>query len=57
LDQLARQCGTRLFSHGVDLGRLLTSSYDALRDRLPALAILGGCCGTDARHVAALPGV
>jgi methionine synthase I (cobalamin-dependent) len=57
LDQLARQCGTRLFSHGVDLGRLLTSSYDALRDRLPALAILGGWCGTDARHVAALPGV
>ena len=24
---------------------------------LPALAIVGGCCGTDARHVAALWGV
>jgi S-methylmethionine-dependent homocysteine/selenocysteine methylase len=22
-----------------------------LRDRLPAVAVLGGCCGTDARHV------
>jgi homocysteine S-methyltransferase len=39
-----------------DLG-LLTSSYDALRDRLPALSIVGGCCGTDARHVAALWGL
>ena len=36
-----------------DLG-LLTSSYDALRARLPGLAVVGGCCGTDARHVAAL---
>ncbi|MEP7737526.1 homocysteine S-methyltransferase family protein [Nocardioides sp. 31GB23] len=35
---------------------LLTSSYAALRDRLPGLAIVGGCCGTDARHVAALVG-
>ena len=26
-------------------------------DRLPALEIVGGCCGTDARHVAALWGV
>lgn len=39
-----------------DLG-LLTSSYDELRRRLPHLAIVGGCCGTDARHVAALAGV
>ncbi len=39
-----------------DLG-LLTSSYDALRARLPGLAVVGGCCGTDARHVAALWGV
>ena len=23
-----------------------------LRERLPALNILGGCCGTDHRHVA-----
>ena len=39
-----------------DLG-LLTSSYDDLRARLPGLAVVGGCCGTDARHVAALWGV
>ncbi len=39
-----------------DLG-LLTSSYDTLRAKLPQLAIVGGCCGTDARHVAALWGV
>ena len=39
-----------------DLG-LLTASYDALRARLPGLAVVGGCCGTDARHVAALWGV
>jgi homocysteine S-methyltransferase len=39
-----------------DLG-LLTSSYDGLRSRLPGLAIVGGCCGTDVRHVAALWGL
>lgn len=39
-----------------DIGQLV-SSYDALRPRLPALSIVGGCCGTDARHVAALWGV
>jgi S-methylmethionine-dependent homocysteine/selenocysteine methylase len=37
--------------------RLLTSSFDGLRSHLPGLAIVGGCCGTDARHVAALWGV
>ena len=36
---------------------LLTTSYDALRARLPGLTIVGGCCGTDARHIAALWGV
>jgi len=36
-----------------DLG-LLATSYDVLRPRLPALRVVGGCCGTDARHVAAL---
>lgn len=36
---------------------LLTSSLDGLRGDLPNLAIVGGCCGTDARHVAALWGV
>ena len=33
-----------------ELGRL----YGALRARLPALAIVGGCCGTDHRHVRAM---
>jgi len=32
-------------------------AHRALEDRLPALEIVGGCCGTDARHVAALWGV
>ncbi|CAN5649344.1 homocysteine S-methyltransferase family protein [soil metagenome] len=36
---------------------LLTSSFDGLRSHLPNLAVVGGCCGTDARHVAALWGV
>jgi S-methylmethionine-dependent homocysteine/selenocysteine methylase len=36
---------------------LLTTSYDSLRARLPGLSVVGGCCGTDARHVAALWGV
>lgn len=38
-----------------DIG-LLVSSVDALRSKLPGLAVVGGCCGTDARHVAALWG-
>lgn len=33
-----------------DLGR----RYADLRRRLPKLAVLGGCCGTDARHIAAI---
>ena len=32
----------------------LASDYAALRQRLPQLSVLGGCCGTDARHVAAI---
>ena len=32
----------------------LGSRHAALRDRLPAVTVLGGCCGTDARHVAAI---
>ena len=32
----------------------LADRYVALRDRLPRLTILGGCCGTDQRHVAAI---
>jgi S-methylmethionine-dependent homocysteine/selenocysteine methylase len=30
----------------------LAARYAALRDRLPGLTVLGGCCGTDERHVA-----
>ena len=33
-----------------DLGR----RHRALRERLPHLAVFGGCCGTDHRHVAAI---
>lgn len=32
----------------------LGDRHAALRDRLPAVTVLGGCCGTDARHVAAI---
>jgi homocysteine S-methyltransferase len=30
------------------------AQHAALRGRLPAVSVLGGCCGTDARHVAAI---
>src|SRR3954451_15674134 len=30
--------------------------YAGLRDRLPNLTVLGGCCGTDIRHVRAIAG-
>ncbi|GFG50703.1 homocysteine S-methyltransferase [Mycolicibacterium agri] len=32
----------------------LGAQHVAQRDRLPAVRVLGGCCGTDARHVAAI---
>lgn len=32
----------------------LAQRYRALRERLPGLSILGGCCGTDHRHIAAI---
>jgi homocysteine S-methyltransferase len=32
----------------------LGSQYRALRNRLPHLVVLGGCCGTDHRHIAAI---
>lgn len=32
----------------------LGAQYAALRERHPHLTVLGGCCGTDARHVAAI---
>lgn len=35
----------------------LARAQDDLRPRLPSLALVGGCCGTDARHVAAMWGV
>lgn len=38
-----------------DLG-LLFDSTTQVRDRVASLGVMGGCCGTDARHVAALWG-
>ena len=32
----------------------LAARYVALRPKLPALHVIGGCCGTDHRHVAAI---
>ena len=32
----------------------LAEDYAALRRHLPGLRVLGGCCGTDLRHVAAI---
>jgi homocysteine S-methyltransferase len=32
----------------------LGAQYRALRERLPELELLGGCCGTDHRHIAAI---
>jgi len=37
--------------------QLLATAYDRLRPLLPRLSIIGGCCGTDTRHVASLWGV
>ena len=34
--------------------RELASHYPALRERLPNLRVVGGCCGTDDRHIAAI---
>ena len=36
---------------------LLTSSSTDLRNQVPSVRVIGGCCGTDSRHVAALWGV
>lgn len=36
---------------------VLVPSHRELEQRLQALEVVGGCCGTDARHVAALWGV
>jgi homocysteine S-methyltransferase len=32
----------------------LASAQEALRQGLPNVSLVGGCCGTDARHVAAM---
>ena len=32
----------------------LGQEHAALADLLPDLAVLGGCCGTDHRHIAAI---
>jgi S-methylmethionine-dependent homocysteine/selenocysteine methylase len=32
----------------------LGARYAALREKLPRLTVLGGCCGTDARHIDAI---
>jgi homocysteine S-methyltransferase len=42
---------TRLDAGDIDE---LRRGHDALRERLPGLSVIGGCCGTDASHVAAL---
>lgn len=34
----------------------LGGQYRRLRERFPALTVLGGCCGTDHRHIAAIAG-
>jgi S-methylmethionine-dependent homocysteine/selenocysteine methylase len=36
---------------------LFTESTGSLREQVPSLAVIGGCCGTDRRHVAALWGL
>ena len=33
-----------------ELGR----TYRAIRDDLPGIRVIGGCCGTDLRHVTAI---
>lgn len=32
----------------------LAQRYRSLRERLPKLSVMGGCCGTDHRHIAAI---
>ena len=39
-----------------DLG-VFAAGHTAIRSRLPWLTVLGGCCGTDVRHVARIWGV
>jgi methionine synthase I (cobalamin-dependent) len=36
---------------------LLVDSTRSVRAQTPGMAVIGGCCGTDSRHVGALWGV
>jgi homocysteine S-methyltransferase len=36
---------------------VLVPAHRSLEDAMPSLQVVGGCCGTDSRHVAALWGV
>ena len=36
---------------GGSVARRVAAEYAALRERLPRLNVLGGCCGTGHRHV------
>jgi S-methylmethionine-dependent homocysteine/selenocysteine methylase len=40
----------------IDIGDIaeLARDYRALKKTLPGLAVVGGCCGTDHRHVEAI---
>jgi homocysteine S-methyltransferase len=33
---------------------VLGSLYRGMRDQFPQISVLGGCCGTDHRHVGAI---
>jgi homocysteine S-methyltransferase len=43
-------------AESLDVGDIedLGARYAALREQLPQLTVLGGCCGTDARHIDAI---
>ena len=43
-------------AESLDIGDIedLGARYAALRAELPQLSVLGGCCGTDARHIDAI---
>jgi S-methylmethionine-dependent homocysteine/selenocysteine methylase len=43
-------------TESLDVGDIedLGARYAALREQLPQLTVLGGCCGTDARHIDAI---
>jgi homocysteine S-methyltransferase len=43
-------------AESLDIGDIedFGSRYAALHEALPRLTVLGGCCGTDERHIAAV---